>query len=116
MKKILAFASAAVMVLSMTACGGKDLSGSPYAGKWEATSYEMWEIEMSTEEMGATTVTLNGNGKAEMVLMDQSANAKWDETESGIEISGGGLTIEGYMDGDNLVLTYSDVYIYLQKA
>lgn len=121
MKKILAFASAGVMVLSMTACGAggpkKDLSGSPYAGKWEAVGYEMWEIEMTSEDVGETSVTLNTDGKAEMVLMDEKADCKWDETDTGIEITGGqNIVIDGEMDGDYLVLTYSDICIYMQKA
>ena len=116
MRKVLAFASAAVMVLGMTACGGKDLSGSPYAGKWVAEGYEMWEIEMGSEDLGETSVDLHTDGKAEMVLMDETVNVNWDETDSGIEISGGGITIEGHMESKYLVLTYSDVCIYLLKA
>ena len=116
MRKVLAFASAAVMAISMTACGGKDLSGSPYAGKWVAEGYEMWDIEMGSEDLGETSVNLNTDGKAQMVLMDETVNVNWDETDTGIEISGGGITIEGHMEDDYLVLTYADGCIYLEKA
>jgi len=115
MRKILAFAAAAVTALSMTACG-KDLSGSPFAGKWYASGYEMWEIEMTSDELGETSVDLKTDGTAEMILMGESVNVKWDETDTGIEISGGGITIDGRMEEEYLVLSYSDVSIYMEKA
>lgn len=117
MKKFMAFATAGVLVLSMTGCGGgKDMSGSEFVGEWKATGYEMWEMEMSAEDMGETTVNLKADGKADLTLMEEEIkNAKWDETENGITIKKGGVEIEGYMEDGGLTLTYSDIYIYLQK-
>lgn len=118
MKKIMAFAGAAAMALSMAGCGGgKDMSGSEFVGEWTATNYEMWEIEMSAEEMGETIVNLKADGKADLTLMEEEIkNANWDETEDGgITIKKGGVEIEGYMENGGLTLTYSDIYIYLQK-
>ena len=62
-KKLAVLIAVITAAMMLFGCGGKDMSGSEYLGKWKATKAEYAGIEVGVETTG-----------------------KWDETENGISI------------------------------
>ena len=59
-----------------------DVSNSKYLGKWKAYSVDVFK---ESGELNADTVlSLNADGKATMVSVDDVVEYKWWETESGV--------------------------------
>ena len=113
-KKLLAVMSVLVLLLAFTACGGKDMSDSPYLGTWTATTAEMSGFEMSVESIlgGEFTFTLEDDGNCTMSIAGEEDSGSWDETEDGIIIEDE-LTMT--IDGDVGVMDYEGVSLYFQR-
>ena len=74
---LIAVITAAMMLFG---CGGKDMSGSEYLGKWKATKAEYAGIEVGVDTVfDEFHFTLQDNGKVKL-------NVNGDETENGISI------------------------------
>lgn len=107
-KKLFAVLVVFSMLFAFTACGGKDLSASPYVGTWEATTAAYLGMEMSVESLlgGAFVFELRDNGKCVMTIAGEESYGKWEETEHGFLIEG---ELEAVVDGETAVMDYDGV-------
>ena len=113
-KVLITVFAVAAMCFAFTACGGEDMSGSPYVGTWTATSASYAGMEMSISDLldGEFTFTLEDNGKCEMNISGEKDTGKWSETYSGFKIAD---EFEATVDGDTAVLEYEGVTIKLER-
>lgn len=115
MKKKLTIALAVLaMCFALAACGGTDMSDSPYLGKWTATTADYSGIEMSVESIlgGEFSFTLNDNGKCDVTVAGESDSGKWTETEDGFNVLD---EFDFTVDGDLAVLDYSGITLYFER-
>ena len=77
-KKLAVLIAVITAAMMLFGCGGKDMSGSEYLGKWKATKAEYAGIEFH--------FTLQDNGKVKLNVNGDETTGKWDETENGISI------------------------------
>ena len=110
MKKLFAVLMVLTMIFLFTACGGKDMSASPYVGTWEATTAEYLGMEMSVESIlgGEFVFELQDDGKCVMTIAGEANSGKWEETKNGFIIEG---ELEATVDGNTATLDYSGVTI-----
>ena len=116
-RKILAIFALLVLFAGILAgCGGKDMSGSAYTGKWKAVRAEYSGFEFTMEEMQMElTLDLGADGKATADFNGDSEKGIWDETETGVILKDSKDQLE-ITDEDGL-LTYvlEDVKFYFEK-
>ena len=105
---------ACICSLLLAACGNK-YANSPYVGTWNAVSAEYMGIELSQEEMGIFTLTLEPDGKATMENTDGPQNGRWEEVEGGVRLDKDDSLIMKDTDG-KLVLEMSGVTFTFEKA
>ena len=78
-KKLAVLIAVITAAMMLFGCGGKDMSGSEYLGKWKATKAEYAGIEVGVDTVfDEFHFTLQDNG--------DETTGKWDETENGISI------------------------------
>ena len=105
---------AVTAVLLFTACGK---SNSKYVGTWEAVKYEAYGVEMTTDEVGESTMEFNSNGTVDLEFMGETGSGNWEETEDGVKISDSDAEYELVFDDDDyLELEESGVTMYFEKA
>lgn len=109
-KKLLVALCIFALSFTFAACGGKDMSGSPYLGTWTATTGEYSGIEISLESAlgGPFIFDLGDNGKCKMTVAGEEETGSWDETEDGFIVED---TLTFTVDGDNAFLDYEGVII-----
>lgn len=114
MKKLAVVMAAMVMVLAFTACGGEDMSSSPYLGKWVAETAEYSGIEMSVEDIFGSEVsfTLEDDGTCTAVIDGEEESGKWTETDQGFNVED---EFDFVVDGDNASLDYDGVTLNLVR-
>lgn len=102
------------MVFAFSACGGTDMSGSPYLGTWSATSAEYSGIEMSVENIigGEFTLTLNDDGSCDFSIAGETESGDWTETESGFNVED---EFDFAVDGDIAVMDYDGISICFER-
>ena len=115
--KSLAICIALILSLGiLAACGGKDMSGSPYCGDWKAIKgeYSGYEFTMQELEMDLT-LHLGADGKATADFNGDSNKGTWEETENGVLIKDSSDELE--VTDENGILTYvlEDVKFYFEK-
>ena len=116
MKKLVALLLAAVMVFSLTACGG---SGNPAVGKYGLEKMSAGGMEFTADDLESLmslagvegkflVVELTEDGKFIMTSeVDESMNTEGTYTIDGntITITAEGSDISGTIDGDTITLT-----------
>ena len=75
-KKLAVLIAVITAAMMLFGCGGKDMSGSEYLGKWKAVDTVFDEFHF----------TLQDNGKVKLNVNGDETTGKWDETENGISI------------------------------
>lgn len=79
-KKLAVLIAVITAAMMLFGCGGKDMSGSEYLGKWKATKAEYAGIEVGVDTVfDEFHFTLQDNGKVKL-------NVNGDETKNGISI------------------------------
>lgn len=102
-----------VLVIGITACGGKDMSDSPYLGKWVATTVEYSEMELSVDSIfGEFSVTLTDDGKCILNISGEEESGKWSETEKGFNVED---EFDFTVDGDKATLEYEGMSLNFER-
>ena len=121
-KKTLALVLCAMMVMmTFAACGGKDMSGSKFCGKWAASTATMSGIEVDASEVyeGGFIIELGTDGKCTVTTDGESETGSWDESEDGTQVIIDGMDdFKIYLDPDDenvLKLDYSGMIINFEK-
>ena len=98
-KKLAVLIAVITAAMMLFGCGGKDMSGSEYLGKWKATKAEYAGIEVGVDTVfDEFHFTLQDNGKVKLNVNGDETTGKWDETENGISIED--TMQSGYEPGD----------------
>lgn len=99
-----------VLVMALTACGGKD---SKYVGHWTATKAEYAGVTMDVEEIfGQFELELESDGTAKATIKGQTEKGTWEESKNGVTLEGG---LELKADGDKLTVEQDGVLIIFEK-
>lgn len=114
MKKLAVVVAAMVMVLAFTACGGEDMSSSPYLGKWVAVTAEYSGIEMSVEDVFGSefSISLEDDGTCTVVLDGDEESGKRTETDNGFNVE---EEFDFVADGDTATLDYDGVTLNFER-
>ena len=81
-KKLAVLIAVITAAMMLFGCGGKDMSGSEYLGKWKATKAEYAGIEVGVDTVfDEFHFTLQDNGKVKLNVNGDETTGKWDETE-----------------------------------
>ena len=119
MKKTLQMFSVALVIsmlaLVLTGCG-KDLSNSPYVGKWSATTASMSGSSVTVDVnkvFGEFSFDLQKDGKCTAVLAGEKQTGSWDETDNGFAID---KDIKVVGNGDTGSLGYQGITISFKKS
>lgn len=114
MKRLVAVMAVALMVFAFTACGGEDMSNSPYVGDWHATTAEYSGIEIGVEDVigGEFVFSLEDNGKCTVSIAGDEESGKWTETEEGFNVE---EEFDFVADGDTATLDYEGVTMHFEK-
>ena len=90
---------AAAMIFSLTACGGggNDTAADPNCGLYNATTAEMWGIEMGVEDIWTKgfSIELKDGGKCEIKADGEKASGKWTLDGTAFTVKGGGFDCSG---------------------
>ena len=113
-KKMLIVFSIVVLIFGFTSCG-KDMSDSPYLGKWTATTAEYGGIELPVSDIldGDWIVELTEDGKCHMTLEGEETSGEWEENENGFTVED---EFEYVVDGDNATVDYDGVTICFERS
>ena len=117
MKKTLQMCSVALVIgllaLVLTGCG-KDMSNSPYVGKWTATTATYSGVTLDVNKvLGEFSFDLQKDGKCTAVISGETKTGSWDETDNGFAID---KDIKVVVKGDAGTLDYQGVTINLKKT
>jgi hypothetical protein len=113
-KKLFALALILSLLMSMVACGSK-LKNSEYVGTWKGTTAEYSEIEMNVSDVvGDFTITFDKKGNCTFASDGTEQTGSWDETDTGVTIDDGAITMTKGDDG-KLSLESDGVVIYFEK-
>ena len=108
MKKFLIVVLAALMLVSMAACGGKKtpVSADPNAGLYTAATAEMFGFEMDVSSVFGKgfTIDLQANGKCALNVDGAKANGKWTLSGDVFHVEGGGVKCDGTLKNGTMVL------------
>ena len=121
MKKILAMLCCIAVIATCVfaaGCGGTDMSGSKYLGKWQATTAEYSGFKIGVEDAlgGEFSFTLNDDGTIDLLVSGEEQSGKWSETENGIKIEDSEQELELTEDDNgNLVMNYSGMALTFEK-
>ena len=99
----------AIVLLVSKAGKGSDAATDPNLGVYNASSAEMFGVEVDVTDMWEKgfTVELKEKGKCSFAVDGESANGKWTLEDGALHISGGGLDCDGTLkDG---VMTLDNV-------
>ena len=108
MKKALCVILAAVMLLSLCACGGGD-ENSEHFGDYEIVEASKDDISVRVDDIfeDGFTITLKARGKCEMNIDGQRGTGKWTLDGKKISISGSGVELKGTLKKG--IMTLKDV-------
>ena len=114
LKKFSILMVALLMSIGLAACGGADMSDSPYLGTWSASTAEYSGIEMAVDSIigGEFTVTLEKVGGCTVSISGEEDSGKWTETENGFNVED---EFDFTVDGDTAVLDYEGITLYFQR-
>ena len=89
-KKLAVLIAVITAAMMLFGCGGKDMSGSEYLGKWKATKAEYAGIEVGVDTVfDEFHFTLQDNGKVKLnVNGDEMEFQKLDDNTLTYEVSG----------------------------
>ena len=97
-------------------CGGKNMKGSKYLGKWNAVSAEMSGMEFSVSDfMDEFSITLKEDGSCEAHIDDEVESGTWEETENGVKIKDSTDTLEMNEKDGHLYIEYEGVSFRFEK-
>ena len=94
MRKTFALVACLILALScvmLTACGGANLSDSPYVGTWVVVKAEAFGEEASPEEVfdGEFIMILSEDGTATITVADEDPSVNtWRKVSGGIRLKG----------------------------
>lgn len=113
-KNIVIVMTVLMMCFAFTACGGKDMSDSPYVGTWKATKAEYGGFEISVDSVfdKGFSFTLEDNGKCVVNANGEEEKGSWDESEKGFNVVD---EFEFTADGNKAVLEYEGIKINFEK-
>ena len=117
MKKLVAIALAAVMVLaalSLTACGGgeSDYSDSPYVGTWKALDMSLGDESEAIEE--DWELVLNEDGTGTLSADEEVSEFTWEPTDEGFKTKGD-VKLKFKDKGDTIVASIFGVKLAFEK-
>jgi len=97
-----------IVVFALT-LGKKAVSGDPNVGTWTAAKAEMMGMEMDIDELydGGFIIELKDRGKCVIEIGGETANGKWTLEDGDFHAEGGGVELDGKIDGG--VMTLEDV-------
>ena len=110
MKKTISLLLTAMLLFSLTACGGAKIDpDDPNQGLWKATTGEMFGIAANVEEFFGEgfTMELQSNGKCSLNVDGRKARGRWTLSNGAFTVKGGGLDCEGRLE--NGEITVEDV-------
>ena len=109
-KGMICFLFAMLIVLALSACGGKEkASTDPNAGLYTASTVEMmgFEIDAGDAFESGFTIELKDGGKCSLAVDGKKANGKWTLNGTTFHVEGGGLKCDGTLE--NGVMELIDV-------
>ena len=78
-KKLAVLIAVITAAMMLFGCGGKDMSGSEYLGKWKATKAEYAGIEVGVDTVfDEFHFTLQDNGKVKLNVNGDETTGKWE--------------------------------------
>lgn len=117
MKRVISILSALLILLSLSACGGKSRKPT-YTGTWELDHVAVSGMALTHSELQAigqdiqVSFVLKDDGKAFMTSGSEQGFSKWSETKNGIQIGNITLTMEdGLLYGG-----YDSTTLYFKKV
>ncbi len=106
MKKIITLLSMLVLMLTLTACGGKDTADDPNLGVYEARTGESMGIEMSVGDIfgDGFSIELKKKGKGKAHCDGDDYSIKWELEGDKFHAEGGGAELDGTLKDGVMVL------------
>lgn len=110
---------AGILILStmiFAGCGGKNMKGSKYLGKWNAVSAEMSGMEFAVSDfMDEFSFVFKEDGTCEAHIDDEVEKGKWEETETGVKIKDSTDTMDLTDKDGDLYIEYEGVSFRFEK-
>lgn len=102
-RKILAVALVALLLLTAAACGSKEPD--PHVGVYHAYTAEMMGFTIGVKEVypDGFTIELKDGGKVVLTIGEESARGKWTLDGTKLHVEGGGVELDGSL-ADNLMV------------
>lgn len=110
MKKAVAIFLVLTAVLLLAACSKKVKSDN--LGTWNAVKYVIDDVEVTKEDVGASTMVLNDDATVNVNFAGSEATGVWEDTEDGIRIDSEEDELLLVFEGEQLVLDIDGVKIY----
>ena len=108
-----------ILILStmiLAGCGGKNMKGSKYLGKWNAVSAEMSGMEFAVSDfMDEFSFVFKEDGTCEAHIDDEVEKGKWEETETGVKIKDSTDTMDLTDKDGDLYIEYEGVSFHFEK-
>ena len=113
---LVVFCIMCLLASALAGCGGKNMKGSKYLGKWNAVSAEMSGMEFSVSDfMDEFSITLKEDGSCEAHIDDEVESGTWEETENGVKIKDSTDTLEMNEKDGHLYIEYEGVSFRFEK-
>lgn len=105
--RFIAILLALVCILMCTACAGSEPD--PNAGVYSAYTAEMFGLKIGVDTVypDGFTIELKNGGKCKITIGSDSANGKWTLDGTDLNVSGGGIELEGTLE--NSLMTFDNV-------
>ena len=111
MKKILSFALAALLLLSLAACSSGDDENDPNLGVYTAKTAEYRGFTVDVDQFfeQGFSIELKSGGKCKLTADGETANGKWTLEGTKFHVNGGGIDCDGTLENGVIRLDYDGV-------